>query len=104
MGGARLTPCAALRGTVRTQCRAAREMFRAVRVGGVVWISHNGSYRGKWDPKRVWGEDYWKCCFQGELRRGEAQLDEVDEAELFLHDTAWDPTYSLIVKKLGRQS
>lgn len=98
---ARRTPCRALHGTKGTQCHAAREMFRAVKVGGTVWISHNGSYKGKWDPKLVWGPDYWRCCFWREEQRGAAEIHEVDELDLFMHSSKWDPTYSLIVRRLA---
>ena len=36
-----------------TQCAAARGMFKTLRTGGHVWIAHNGCYKGKWDPRRV---------------------------------------------------
>merc|ERR1711879_821928 len=83
--GAR-TPCRLLSRTVKTQCHVAREMLRAVKVGGYVWIAHNGSYRAKWDPRQVWGEDYWKCCFSLELQSGAVELQEVPELDVFLHD------------------
>lgn len=95
------TSCLNLRLTVRTQCRVAREMFRTVRVGGHVWVSHNGCYNGKWDPKRVWGPDYWECCFYHELRLGRAHLAEIPELELFLHQEDWHTTYSLVVRRLA---
>lgn len=98
--GAR-TPCRHLRRTVRTQCSVAREMLRAVKVGGHVWIAHNGSYRAKWDPRKVWGEDYWKCCFAPELEAGAVELKEVSELELFIQSPNWDPTYSVILKRLA---
>jgi len=95
------TTCAALASTSHTQCRVAREMFRTVRVGGRVWISHNGSYKGKWDPRKVWGRGYWRCCFREELTSMEADLQEVSELELFLHSPDWDPSYSVIVRRLA---
>lgn len=94
------TPCSGLAATEGTQCRAAREMFRSVRAGGRIWVSHNGCYNGKWDPKRVWGPEYWRCCFRPELRAKEAELMELPEADLFLHDGDFDPTYSLVVLRL----
>lgn len=94
------TPCSGLPSTRRTQCYVAREMFRTVRVGGHVWICHNGSYKGKWDPKRVWGPQYWRCCFGPELQGGLASLAELPEQELFLHGSDWDPTYSVVLRRL----
>lgn len=93
--------CTLLAETPKTQCRAAREMFSAVRVGGYVWISHNGSYKGKWDPRRVWGRGYWRCCFQAERRAREVEIQEVPELELFLHSPEWDPSYSVILRRLS---
>lgn len=95
------TPCEGLASTKRTQCFVAREMFRTIRIGGHVWVYHNGSYRRKWDPKKVWGPQYWQCCFAAELRAGNATLAEVPEAELFLHGANWDPTYSLVLRRLA---
>lgn len=95
------TPCHILSRTKGTQCRAAKEMFTALRRGGSLWIQHNGSYKGKWDPKRVWGTEYWSCCFHQELQQGKAEVHEVPEDDLFLVDPGWDPTYSVIVKRLG---
>lgn len=94
------TPCGGLPQTRRTQCFVAREMFRTVRVGGHVWIYHNGSYKRKWDPKRVWGPQYWQCCFGPELRAASVQLLEVPEHELFIHGANWDPTYSVVLRRL----
>mmetsp|Transcript_74608 Transcript_74608/g.235814 ORF Transcript_74608/g.235814 Transcript_74608/m.235814 type:complete len:119 (+) Transcript_74608:765-1121(+) len=94
------TPCSGLMHTRQTQCFVAREMFRTVRVGGHVWIYHNGSYRRKWDPKYVWGPQYWHCCFGQELKAGSVQLLEVPEHELFLHGSNWNPTYSVVLQRL----
>lgn len=33
--------------------------------------------QGKWDPKNIWGRNYWRCCFYEELRRKEVALMEV---------------------------
>lgn len=93
------TPCAGLWRTEKTQCSVARELFRVVRRGGHVWIAHNGSYKGKWDPRRVWGRGYWRCCFARELERGEAELREVPELEVFLDSEAWDPAYSVVLRR-----
>ncbi|CAE7547262.1 unnamed protein product [Symbiodinium microadriaticum] len=68
------TPCYQLASTEKTQCRVAWEMFRAVKVGGHVVVVHNAAYKGKWDPKRTWGRQYWKCCFHQERLRGEVVL------------------------------
>merc|ERR1711957_633451 len=76
------TPCAALPLSKKTQCFVARQMLHAVKLGGYVWIMHNGCYKGKWDPKRVWGPDYWRCCFGPELARAEVSLNEVPEADI----------------------
>lgn len=95
------TPCHLLPDTQKTQCRVTREMFRATAVGGHTWVAHNGVYQGKWDPKRVWGSQYWKCCFHGELRRKEAVLIEVPEDEIFQSGAEWDKTYSVILKRLA---
>ncbi|CAE8615020.1 unnamed protein product [Polarella glacialis] len=95
------TPCDRLAATHLTQCRVAREMFRVVRELGYVWIGHLGSYKGKWDPKRVWGKNYWPCCFREELLRQEVSLREVPESKLFASHIDWDPTYSLILKRLS---
>lgn len=93
--------CSELPNTEKTQCRGAREMFRAVKVNGHVWIAHNGCYKGKWDPKNVWGKNYWKCCFQQELSRNEISIEEIDEARLFNHGFDWDKTYSMVLKRLA---
>merc|ERR1712039_100341 len=95
------TPCKELHRTRKTQCRAAQDMFRAVRIGGHVWIAHNGSYKRKWDPKRVWGHGYWKCCFSRELKRGEVHLREVPELDLFMNGLKWDPPYSVVLRRLA---
>eukprot|EP00747_Dinoflagellata_sp_TGD_P059673 gnl/TRDRNA2_/TRDRNA2_151675_c0_seq2.p1 gnl/TRDRNA2_/TRDRNA2_151675_c0~~gnl/TRDRNA2_/TRDRNA2_151675_c0_seq2.p1 ORF type:complete len:459 (+),score=58.15 gnl/TRDRNA2_/TRDRNA2_151675_c0_seq2:126-1502(+) len=78
------TPCHMLMHVKQTQCFVAREMFHKVRVGGHAWIAHNGCYKGKWDPRRVWGPQYWRCCFGPELQHGYASLHEVSERDLFL--------------------
>lgn len=96
------TPCAELRATLGTQCRVARDMFRSLRTGGRLWISHNGSYHGKWDPKRVWGAKYWRCCFGPELAAGTAEVKEVPEQDMFLHSPNWDATYSVVARKVAR--
>lgn len=95
------TSCTELRNTKRTQCRAARDMFRTVRVGGHVWIAHNGSYQRKWDPKRVWGRGYWRCCFSRELLAGVVEVREVPELDLFMNRKEWDPTYSVVIRRLA---
>lgn len=100
-GNATRTPCAQLANTQGTQCRVAIEMFRALRVGGRLWIAHNGCYKGKWDPRRVWGPQYWSCCFGSPIKEGRAMLLEVPEDDLFLHSPEWDKTYSVIVQRLG---
>lgn len=93
------TSCWKLHQTEMTQCSVARELFRVVRVGGHVWIAHNGSYKRKWDPRRVWGPRYWHCCFAHELRRGEAHLIVVQEDEIFFMSKTWDPTYSVVLRR-----
>lgn len=97
---AKLTPCGGLPATKGTQCSVAREMFQAVRVGGHVWICHNGSYKGKWDPRLVWGDDYWRCCFADEIAKRAVKLLELPELELFLYSSSWDPTYSVVLRRL----
>eukprot|EP00928_Gymnodinium_smaydae_P071336 TRINITY_DN54959_c0_g1_i1.p1 TRINITY_DN54959_c0_g1~~TRINITY_DN54959_c0_g1_i1.p1 ORF type:complete len:507 (-),score=75.61 TRINITY_DN54959_c0_g1_i1:69-1589(-) len=94
------TPCAQLRETRETQCAVAHGMFRAVRPGGHLWIAHNGCYKAKWDPKRVWGPQYWQCCFGRELDAGEAALSEVSELDLFMYSPSHDPTYSVVMRRL----
>ncbi|CAJ1358810.1 unnamed protein product, partial [Effrenium voratum] len=95
------TPCHKLFAASRTQCRVAWEMFRATKVGGHTWVAHNGAYKGKWDPKRAWGQRYWRCCFYKELMRKEIQIREVPENDIFLTGLTWDETYSLILKRLA---
>lgn len=95
------TPCDLLSQTRKTQCHVAREMFRVIKIGGYVWIAHNGSYEAKWDPKRVWGRHYWKCCFKEELRTGELYMTEVSETVLFMAKKRADPTYSLILRRVS---
>ncbi|CAL1163018.1 unnamed protein product [Cladocopium goreaui] len=82
-------------------CRVTREMFRATAVGGHTWVAHNGVYQGKWDPKRVWGSQYWKCCFHGELRRKEAVLIEVPEDEIFQSGAEWESWFELVISCVG---
>eukprot|EP00927_Polykrikos_kofoidii_P043841 TRINITY_DN37940_c0_g1_i1.p1 TRINITY_DN37940_c0_g1~~TRINITY_DN37940_c0_g1_i1.p1 ORF type:complete len:374 (+),score=16.86 TRINITY_DN37940_c0_g1_i1:45-1166(+) len=94
------TKCSILHKINNTQCGIAREMFRVIRRGGYVWIYHNGSYKRKWDPKRVWGSGYWRCCFQPELRAGTIVLDEMPEVDIFFHLGDSDPTYSVVLRKL----
>eukprot|EP00929_Paragymnodinium_shiwhaense_P008597 TRINITY_DN112552_c0_g1_i1.p1 TRINITY_DN112552_c0_g1~~TRINITY_DN112552_c0_g1_i1.p1 ORF type:complete len:365 (-),score=36.94 TRINITY_DN112552_c0_g1_i1:497-1591(-) len=94
------TPCLSLAQTEGTQCSVVRGMFRAIKVGGHVWIQHNGSYKGKWDPKLVWGTEYWRCCFASELRTRTVSLQEIDESLLFLTLPDADKTYSLVLRRL----
>mmetsp|Transcript_11558 Transcript_11558/g.27171 ORF Transcript_11558/g.27171 Transcript_11558/m.27171 type:complete len:168 (+) Transcript_11558:1-504(+) len=93
--------CARLWTTPGTQCSVARQMYRSVKVGGTVWVAHNGSYKRKWDPKHVWGPNYWNCCFGAEVQSGAAEVKEVPELDLFMNMPEWDPTYSVIVLRLG---
>merc|ERR1712048_900642 len=95
----RRTSCSGLRKTVETQCSVARDIFRVVRVGGTLWAYHNGSYKGKWDPMRVWGPAYWRCCFAPELKDGQAKLHLVDDVGMFMHEPSWDRTYSLVIRR-----
>merc|ERR1739848_611634 len=90
----------------QTQCFVARQMFEKVRVGGHVWIAHNGCYKGKWDPRRVWGPQYWRCCFGPELQEGRALLDEVSERDVFMKapKDQMDATYSVILRRLQAES
>lgn len=95
------TRCLSLHRGEGTQCGVAREMLRAVRVGGYIWICHNGSYKGKFDPKRIWGPRYWRCCFRSELVARKIRLAEISELELFMYHENNDPTYSVVLKRLA---
>eukprot|EP00913_Durusdinium_trenchii_P017599 g16540.t1 len=95
------TPCQKLSRTRKTQCRVAWEMFRATALGGYTWVAHNSVYQGKWDPKLTWGKRYWNCCFHEELKRQEIRISEVSELDIFMSGLTWDPTYSLILRRLA---
>ena len=62
-----------------------------------IYTTDNGNYKGKYDPRLVWGQDYWKCCFMKEVQRGLAELQELSEHELFDVPPNKQPTYTVCV-------